>query len=59
MGRMKRTDTQFTFRAEVDAMEWFKDYCQRNGTSASEEIRRWIQSLKRKEGRKTKQEANG
>ena len=48
MGRMKRTDTQFTFRAEFDAMEWFKDYCKRNGTSASEEIRKWIQSLKRK-----------
>jgi hypothetical protein len=51
MGRMKRTDTQFTFRAEFDAMEWFKDYCKRNGTSASEEIRKWIQSLKRKDQR--------
>lgn len=60
MGRMRRTDSRFEFRADASDMEWFKAYCEHNGTSAGEEIRKWIQSLKRKAERakRNTQEAN-
>lgn len=51
MGRMKRTDTHFHFRADSEDMGWFKDFCQKQGTTASEEVRKWIQSLRRKDQR--------